>query len=103
VKAADISDREFVAAVDCVERETGMWAMWWMNTRMQRLSLDEALPRFPRKVLLAKARRVLGRGYLEGCACGCRGDFQVTPEGAKLLDRYPAPITDGSPEPLPTA
>src|SRR5215471_9823205 len=36
---------------------------------------------YPEKVLLAKLRRLVRRGLLAGCACGCRGDFSITDEG----------------------
>lgn len=39
----------------------------------------------PMKVLLAKFRRVNRRGLVEGCDCGCRGDFELTSKGRELL------------------
>ena len=32
-------------------------------------------PGTPEKLRLAKMRRLIERGLVEGCACGCRGDF----------------------------
>lgn len=29
------------------------------------------------KVLLAKLKRLIKRGLITGCACGCRGDFEL--------------------------
>jgi len=40
---------------------------------------------FPDKVVLAKMRSLIKRGLVSGCACGCRGDFQITAKGAKTL------------------
>ena len=31
----------------------------------------------PDKVLLAKMRRLIKKGKVKGCACGCRGDFEI--------------------------
>jgi hypothetical protein len=31
----------------------------------------------PRNLLLAKTRKMIAAGTLTGCACGCRGDFEV--------------------------
>ena len=39
----------------------------------------------PRKVVLAKCRSLMGRGLIDGCACGCRGDFSLTDEGIAWL------------------
>ena len=34
-------------------------------------------PSIPPKVILAKLRTLEKRGLIDGCACGCRGDFKV--------------------------
>jgi len=83
VKAADISDEEFIrAVVKCAADYGGNWAM-------ARNVFDE-FPTFPPKVVQAKARQLLKRGWLEGCGCGCRGDWHV-PSGPfeKLPDNAP--------------
>jgi hypothetical protein len=38
--------------------------------------IADALPDFPQKVILAKLRKMVRRGIVDGCTCGCRGDFQ---------------------------
>lgn len=32
----------------------------------------------PEKVVRAKAKRLIQRGLIDGCVCGCRGDFQIS-------------------------
>ncbi|MFH0982173.1 MAG: hypothetical protein V2A79_11600 [Planctomycetota bacterium] len=32
---------------------------------------------YPEKVVLAKLRRLVAQGVLDGCGCGCRGDFFI--------------------------
>jgi hypothetical protein len=39
----------------------------------------------PEKVLVAKLNKLVKRGLLDGCTCGCRGDFWVTPKGHEFL------------------
>lgn len=39
----------------------------------------------PGKVVLAKANRLLNRRLIDGCGCGCRGDWFVTPAGYAFL------------------
>lgn len=34
----------------------------------------------PPKVILAKLKKLVDRNYIDGCACGCRGDFTVIHE-----------------------
>ena len=39
-----------------------------------------------RKLALAKMRAMIKKGFVTGCGCGCRGDFEITPKGkAELL------------------
>lgn len=42
----------------------------------------------PTKVILAKMNKLIKQGLVGGCACGCRGDFFITDEGIKWLDRF---------------
>ena len=67
--ARDISDGDFCRAVDMIERRQGYW--------VNRFAVGEALGNPPAKVVLAKARRLMARGLLDGCDCGCRGDFTI--------------------------
>lgn len=56
-------------------------------------SIDEPPPRLseadqarvPWKVVLAKFRRCAARGLVDGCGCGCRGDWELTDKGRTLL------------------
>lgn len=40
----------------------------------------------PPKVLLAKLAAMKRRGLIDGCACGCRGDWQITNAGCAALE-----------------
>ena len=48
-------------------------------------------PAFPagveHRLVLAKMRRLCDRDLVDGCPCGCRGDFKITDQGRALLDR----------------
>lgn len=39
----------------------------------------------PQKVALAKMRSLLKRGLVDGCGCGCRGDFTITTLGLERI------------------
>ncbi len=65
MKASDISDAEFIAALN----PDGKWT-----------NLDDIAERLnvPWKVAKAKARTmILKRKTVDGCYCGCRGDFHL--------------------------
>lgn len=89
VQAKHIPDEEFVAAVDRVSRQPYCDGVpppadgRWCHTD----DLAREMPGMPWKVILAKARRVISRDLVEGCTCGCRGDFEVTDKGRELLSR----------------
>lgn len=88
MKASDISDHDFVAAVDLVQRTKGYWASWYdLTEQTPDLGADYVPPfqYFPTKVVLAKAAKVIKRGLIDGCPCGCRGDYEVTAKGRDLL------------------
>ena len=80
--AKDIPDREALVAVQSGLIVDGHKcpACWW---KMEGLNA-------PRKVILAKMRALLRRGLIDGCACGCRGDFELTLKGDAFLTEPPS-------------
>jgi hypothetical protein len=46
--------------------------------------LEERLG-LPEQVVLTRGADLIGRGLLDGCPCGCRGDYLVTARGRALL------------------
>ena len=105
MKCSDISDERFIAAVDIVIRIRGAGCCAYTAARWdvaavldghpewigQPEALDGESVRLPQKLVLAKARKLIRRGLLNGCACGCRGDLErkrIVPAALKpaLLD-----------------
>lgn len=82
-QAKDVGDAEFLAVVDRLATTDRPWVMRWQ--------VEDEYPDLPWKVLLAKARTLIRRGLLGGCACGCRGDYVVTPAGHAFLSPDPPP------------
>lgn len=94
-KAADIPDETFVKAVKEAIRRRNMqppipyygWttATLWDVTAVlaghpELVGTDkvcEPFPNLPPKVVLAKAKRLVRRKLIDGCTCGCRGNFEV--------------------------
>lgn len=85
----DIPDDAFLAAVDEAIRLRGeveetVWTIgatrWDLAAVLAGHPEDVggspvAYAEMPDNLLLAKAKRLIGRGLLDGCACGCRGSF----------------------------
>lgn len=67
LQAKHISDADFLRAVDVHKMAGTNWASQW--------DIAAALG-VPSKIVLAKARSLIKRGLMRGCACGCRGDFE---------------------------
>ncbi len=56
----------------------------WKGIRS--LSVRHAMPvGVPDKLILGKMRKLIHRGVVDGCGCGCRGDFSITIKGLKEI------------------
>ena len=80
MQAKDIDDRAALRYIDLVGED--MVAHW-----VSRFSVEmyQVFAIIPEKVVMAKFRKLIRRGLMEGCTCGCRGDFHLTDEGKKFL------------------
>lgn len=72
MQCKDIPDTTFVTAVR-TRAVHGTWAMAWDVQD----ELEKTLGPIPPNLFFAKARRLVDRGLIGGCPCGCRGDFHV--------------------------
>lgn len=73
------------------EGEAARWPVWVFTRNLQCL-----MPMFPPEVILAKASALLRRGLITGCDCGCRGDFELTIDGAQFLRKAGHEVTQKS-------
>lgn len=50
-------------------------------------NIGNAFPQgLPHKLMDAKLKQMIKKGLIEGCMCGCRGDFRLTDKGLKILN-----------------
>lgn len=58
----------------------------WHNWCWDEWNVKDAMPTgtIP-KLVLAKMRMMIRRGVVDGCDCGCRGDFVITEKGLTEL------------------
>ena len=78
MQCKDIPDSTFIAAVLATPGVNGStqpdaWRMRW-NVQAE---LERRLGTIPDNLFLAKSRKLMDAGKLDGCPCGCRGDFHV--------------------------
>ncbi len=91
--ARDIPDLVFMRAVVLARRQHGDRLQPATRWDVEQVLAGRPLPRgdfdgipgVPSKVVLAKFRRVKGRGLADGCDCSCRGDFELTAVGELML------------------
>lgn len=88
MQCKDIPDRpvlQFLATLN------GRWANRFSNedgTPYNERSILHAMPAgTPDKLALAKMRMLMRRRLVQGCGCGCRGDFELTDKGRELLQQ----------------
>jgi hypothetical protein len=79
VRGSDITDVQFLTAMH--EVLGGQ-----RYTTLARWDLRPYFPDMPDKVILSKARKLIKRGLINGCDCGCRGDFGILDKGRALLE-----------------
>lgn len=81
MQAKDIADELFIAAVAaCSVRAADRWGSGgaWCTRMDVRDELSERLGvEVPDKIVIAKARTLIRQGRMQGCTCGCRGDFDL--------------------------
>lgn len=62
------------------------WATWGEGHSMP--TVRDAMPAgTPEKLQLAKMRQLIRRGLVDGCPCGCRGDFYLASENPTTSNR----------------
>ncbi len=83
MKCSDIPEAPILRFL--VAQEGKRWGTWFSGFEN---SVAQAMPAdIPEKLVLAKMRQLLKRGAVDGCGCGCRGDFRITEKGRDLLKR----------------
>lgn len=62
----------------------GRWATWFDGYDH---SVINCMPKgTTEKLALAKMSKLIKRGLVNGCNCGCRGDFVITEKGKEFLN-----------------
>lgn len=78
-QAKDISDLPILRLLNS---RRGKWFHWHGENR----DLEQTFPpTTPKNLMLAKMASMIRRGLVSGCACGCRGEFEITETGIKAL------------------
>jgi len=99
-QAKDIPDEvmiDLVSSLQNIQRAyvDGRGLQYFRTSSASRFDIQNLWPSVPEKVILAKLRRLINRDVIDGCACGCRGDFRVlTSEEQSHLDQVSEKYTN---------
>lgn len=83
MQAKDVPERPILALLDAQTKDRYTWTFWWDWD--DRRGLRSVMPGVPDRVQQAKLRKLIKRGLVDGCVCGCRGDFTITKKGRAHL------------------
>jgi len=62
-----------------------MWCNWCFgNERDVRHAMPDGF-NLPDNLVIAKMRSLIKKRLVDGCPCGCRGDFEITDKGLTCL------------------
>ena len=82
MQCKDIPDRPIL---QYLVNRPGVWCTRWPDGAAG-FNVTECMPaETPEKLVLAKMRQLIRRKLVDGCGCGCRGDFVITDKGIAYL------------------
>jgi len=83
MKCKDIPDKPIMEWLSNNTSEL-VWATYGKGYGMP--TVQSAMPKdTPEKLQRAKMAQLIKRGLVDGCDCGCRGDFRITDKGKDYL------------------
>lgn len=89
MQCKDIPERPIL---EFLEGLNGTWANWF-DAKYEN-SVRRAMPaNVPEKLICAKMAQMIRKGVVDGCPCGCRGDYVLTDKGRDALRREKSDAT----------
>jgi hypothetical protein len=85
MQAKDIPDTLLLGVIRGLMALSSSPMRWTFIWDVQR-STERHAPGVPPKVVMAKIKSLIKRKLLDGCPCGCRGDFVLTAKGEAALE-----------------
>lgn len=83
MQCKDIPDKPIL---EFLKSLNGSWATWFYGEYDNTVQKVFPIEAQNTKLVLAKMRQMIRRGVVEGCPCGCRGDFVITKKGLEELN-----------------
>ena len=73
-----------------VAEHGGIGLVWWEAGWEGERSVRNVMPPVNDRLALAKMRNLIANGLVDGCSCGCRGDFEITDKGRSRILELPS-------------
>lgn len=85
IQAKDIDERPILEFLFERRQRLGKYYDWscWYHPEFDALFPKDV----PYKVRRAKLKSMIDRGLIDGCTCGCRGDFMIDQRGIEALGK----------------
>jgi len=77
MQCKDIADAPLVRFIADKQSELGAWVCVW--------DFEPPYSDLPSNLFRAKMGGLIDKGYLTGCNCGCRGDYEITKQGRAFI------------------
>lgn len=78
MQCKDIANEPILLLLDKMD---GKWATWFNYPGIHNSVIPAFPVNTPVKLVLAKMRSLINLGLVDGCSCGCRGDYVITEKG----------------------
>lgn len=79
----DVPDKPILDFLHQRKKEGKTWCCWYYGFEN---SIGQAMPpNTPEKIIIQKMAKLIKRGLVSGCVCGCRGDYEITNKGINFL------------------
>jgi len=86
IKRLQCKDIPTMPILEFIGKHGGIGCNWcWLHDER---CVRHAMPAgsiLPDRLVLAKMRKLIAKGYVDGCDCGCRGDFELTDKGREAI------------------
>jgi len=97
VQSKDIST---IDILKFLKSHQGRWCTWGVGYSMP--TVADAMPKgTPEKLQRAKMSILIRHKLVDGCDCGCRGDYEITQQGIDYLERHLTQRPPGAGESAP--
>jgi hypothetical protein len=83
LQAKHIPDQAMLLAIDALRQIPYSYPnsqglpIWRTRATTMLVDIENLWPSLPPKVIRAKLNGLIKRGIIDGCTCGCRGDFKI--------------------------